>query len=87
MNSQEKYVPPEKGKGLFDLMRKVVDGKVEAEEVIDEAGTVASKIITKSESAKTQPKNFQTAAGAMDEWQKAQEEAEERSFEQRKRAA
>ena len=84
MSNPEKYVPPENGKGLFSLMRGAVGGKVETEEIIDETGPIGTRIIGKSKTTQLEP---QTGAGAMVEWQKQQEEIEDRRAEQTRKAA
>jgi len=73
MKSPENIVPPEDGPKLFELMRKVVDGEVEVEEVVDGAGPFKSKIAQGPKTNKPKSKNFQTGASAMDKWQREQE--------------
>jgi hypothetical protein len=83
---QQKQVPLEKAKELFSRMNEVadqaVDGKIDPEKFntlpeVDGVEIIPGNII-EDELSEEDKQSFQTGASAMDEWQKKQEEIEDR---------
>jgi hypothetical protein len=68
----EQMVPGGRGEEFFREMRAAVDGKKAEAEQAETASEPVKKAV------KPEQKIFTTGAGAMDEWQRQQEEIEEK---------
>lgn len=86
MKSPDRIPSPEESAKLFKMMHDVVEGKIKAEEVVDDSGELKPLTVEKPMDKVIRPKNFTNSMSAQAEWEKDKERREDEGHEKRKAA-